>query len=190
MAEWTEAPLSPPVAHTGRFWWADWLLRDSNPRSCGWESDALTLRPSQPDFHSNQHLLQYFTFLNMWPYGEIISKRSSVFIFFYFTLFLYIPCGCFYKSYCLQIWNFNLKWNKDSNLISGRPRGLNDLLDLLLHETNIRFHGTKGQTDGCRISCKGNGNIAKVTCRQRVFLKFGRSPEKVIANIPRLPYFP
>ncbi len=29
------------------FGWANWLTRDSNPCFCGWESDVLTIRPSQ-----------------------------------------------------------------------------------------------------------------------------------------------
>ncbi len=43
--------MSPPVAHAGRFLMSQLhgFWRDSNPRSCGWESDALTIRPSQPD---------------------------------------------------------------------------------------------------------------------------------------------
>ncbi len=56
--EWTRAPLSSPIAHARclGFFWANWFFfeptgfwRDSNPRSCGWESDSLTIRPSQPD---------------------------------------------------------------------------------------------------------------------------------------------
>ncbi len=33
-----------------------WFWRDSNPRSCGWESDALTIRPSQPDVGAQTQL--------------------------------------------------------------------------------------------------------------------------------------
>ncbi len=49
MAEWTKAPLSSLVVHAGCFWWAYCLVQDSNPRSCAWESNALTSRPSQPN---------------------------------------------------------------------------------------------------------------------------------------------
>ncbi len=49
MAEWTEAPLLSPGAHAGLFWSAHWFMLDSNPPPCGWESHALTIRPSQPD---------------------------------------------------------------------------------------------------------------------------------------------
>ncbi len=62
-----------------------------------------------------------------------------------------------------------------------RPSGIDCLLDLLPNETNIAFYR--------QWKCSWGDLSSKCS----IFLQFGRSPEKIIANIPPspwLPYFP
>ncbi len=56
--EWTEAPFSSPIGHSPRrtLLMSQVVSADSNPRSCGWESDTLTIRPSRPDKWSYERI--------------------------------------------------------------------------------------------------------------------------------------